>query len=48
MQDKVKLTISNTATGKGYYIQLMSEDQMSLNVVIVTKELEFRDRREKT
>lgn len=45
MLDLVRVTITKTADGKREYIQLMSADQVSVNVVVVATKLEVQDSR---
>lgn len=47
MIDRLNVTITKTADGKADYIQLMSKDMISVNVVIVAEEISFEDWREK-
>ncbi len=37
---KLKVTITKTATGQGEYIQVMSDDKVSVNFVSVAEEIE--------
>ena len=45
--DKVTIQVSRTADGKGQYLQVMSGDMVSVNVVIVANEFVIRDDRTK-
>jgi hypothetical protein len=47
-EDEMKLTITVTPTadGKQEYVQIMSEDMFSINVVLIADEIEVRDSRE--
>jgi len=42
---KIRVQISKTADGKGDYMQAMSEDGMTINVVLVAGEIVLRDDR---
>ena len=44
---KLKVTITPTATGEGEYIQIMSDDMVTVNVVLVADEIEVSDHRPK-
>lgn len=44
--DKLTITISKTATGTSDYVQILSGDSFSLNVVLIADEIEVRDERE--
>lgn len=37
---KLKVTISSTADGQHSYMQIMSEDSLSVNVVLIADEIE--------
>jgi len=39
------VTITKTADGKSDYIQIMSADTISVNVVLVSKKITVQDRR---
>lgn len=45
---KVKVTVTKTADGKGDYVQIMSDDMLSLNVVVVAQEIVLKDERKRT
>ena len=45
MIDKLNITITKTADGLCDYVQLMSDDTMSINVVVVALKIEVRDTR---
>ena len=45
--DKLKVTVTKTSDGKREYIQIMSADQVSVNVVFVAEDIEVEDHREK-
>ena len=47
LRDKVTIQVSRSADGTGQYLQVMSGDMVSLNVVIVAKEFVIRDDRKK-
>ena len=42
---KLKFTVSKTADGSADYIQIMSEDMFSLNIVLIGSEIVIRDER---
>lgn len=42
---KLTLQLAPTATGQGTYLQIMSDDMVSLNIVLVVDEVEIRDDR---
>ena len=42
---KLRVTISKAATGAAEYIQIMSDDQVSVNVVLVAEKIEVTDMR---
>jgi len=42
---KIRVQISKTADGTGDYMQAMSEDGLSINVVLVAGEIVLRDDR---
>lgn len=44
---KLKVTVTKTSVGDADYIQIMSEDQVSVNVVFVAEEIEIYDARGK-
>lgn len=46
MLDLIRVTITKTSDRLGEYIQVMSHDQTSVNVVIVAKKIEIQDMRE--
>ncbi len=46
--NKLKIQITKTATGDGEYVQIMSDDMTSVNVVLIANEIEIRDDRELT
>ncbi len=43
---KLDVTITKTSTGKSDYIQIMSNDQVSVNIVLVAEEINVTDYRE--
>lgn len=43
----VKVTLSRTANGAEEYLQILSDDQFRLNIVLVAEEFEVRDERPK-
>ncbi len=43
--DKLLITISPTADGTGVYVQLLSADAITLNVVVVCNEVDVEDSR---
>lgn len=44
-QKKLKITITKTADGQFDYLQILSVDQFSLNIVLIAEELEVGDAR---
>lgn len=42
---KLNVTITKTATGSGEYIQVMSDDMLSVNVVLVAESIKLQDLR---
>lgn len=42
---KLKIQISKTADGERDYIQVMSDDLVSVNVVLIADEVEIKDDR---
>jgi len=40
---KLTVTITKTSFGDSDYIQIMSEDQISVNIVLVAEEIEVHD-----
>lgn len=45
MIPKLTVEISKTADGKNDYLQVMSADMVSINVVLIAKEIEVNDAR---
>ena len=43
MMPELNITLSRTADGSGTYVQIMSEDMLSVNVVLVAKEVVLDD-----
>jgi hypothetical protein len=43
---KLQVTVTKTADGKQDYIQVISEDMVSVNIVLVTDEIVVKDHRE--
>lgn len=43
---KLNVTISKTSDGKDDYMQIMSEDMITTNIVLVAKKIEVEDARE--
>lgn len=43
---KLNVTVTPTATGQGEYIQIMSDDTVTVNVVLVADKIEISDHRE--
>jgi len=43
---KLDITITKTSDGLANYIQIMSDDQISVNIVLVAEEIEVEDHRE--
>lgn len=44
---KLKITVTKTSRGDQDYVQIMSDDLLSVNIVLVADEIEVEDRREK-
>ena len=44
--DKLTVTITKTAGGGNDYVQVMSGDQFSINVVLIAKKIVVEDRRD--
>ena len=42
----LKLTLSKTQDGRHDYLQIVSEDQFALNLVLIADQIEMDDRRE--
>ena len=42
---KLNVTITKTSTGMADYIQIMSDDQVSVNIVLVAEKIEVKDHR---
>lgn len=42
---KLNILISKTANGKSDYLQIMSEDQFSVNIVLISEEIKVEDKR---
>lgn len=40
------ITVSTTADGKHDYLQIVSEDQFSLNIVLIAQQITIRDARD--
>ncbi len=45
---KLKVQVSKTSDGKGEYLQLLSEDQLTINIVLVAQKVEIHDDRTRT
>ena len=43
---KLNVTITKTSTGTADYIQIMSEDQVTINIVLVSEEIKVADHRQ--
>ena len=43
---KLNVTITKTSIGTNDYIQIMSEDQLSINIVLIAEEIKVKDHRE--
>lgn len=46
MTDKLRVTITKTSDGLADYIQIMSADTMSVNVVLIAGKIEVQDNRD--
>lgn len=44
---RLKITISKTSDGRQDYLQVMSDDMISVNVVLVAEKIEVSDARPK-
>ena len=42
---KLSILISKTANGKAEYLQIMSEDQVSINIVLIADSVKIEDKR---
>jgi len=48
MENKIlKITISKTSLGNMDYMQIMSEDMVSINIVLIAEKIEIHDVRNK-
>ncbi len=45
--DQLTITVSKTADGSDDYVQIMSGDQFTINVVLIAAEVEVNDSRPK-
>ena len=45
---KIKIQVSKTSDGKGDYLQVMSDDMLSVNLVLVAQEILITDDRERS
>ena len=45
---KLNITITKTADGAREYIQILSEEQISINVVFVARSIDLKDHRDET
>lgn len=45
--EKLTITITKTADGTREYVQVMSSDQFTVNVVLIADEIEVQDVRQK-
>lgn len=45
---KLEVTISKASNGKHDYMQIMSDDQFSVNIVLVVDEVKVNDHRQAT
>ena len=43
--DKLRISISKTADGESDYLQIISSDQFSLNIVVIADSMEIKDTR---
>ncbi len=46
MTEKLTITITKTADGLQEYVQIMSADMVSINVVLIADEIEVKDTRD--
>lgn len=46
--DKLTVTITKTADGKRDYVQIMSEDMLSINTVFIADYIKLQDHRDET
>jgi len=46
MTDKLRVTITKTSNGLADYIQIMSVDTVSVNVVLIAGKIEVQDNRD--
>ncbi len=47
MEAKLNVTITKTSTGTADYIQIMSDDQIAVNIVLIAKKIDVKDHRSK-
>jgi len=45
--DKLKIAVTKTANGKHEYVQIMSHDNFTVNVVLLAEQIEVLDTRPK-
>lgn len=45
-EPKLTITVTKTSTGDQEYVQIMSSDMFSINVVLIADEIEVRDERD--
>lgn len=45
MNEELTITISKTANGKSDYVQIMSKDQFSINIVLIAGKITVEDTR---
>ena len=46
MTDKLTVQITKTTDGKSEYLQVMSGDMMTINIVLIADKIEVRDDRD--
>ena len=42
---KLNVTVTKTANGQQDYVQIMSEDMFSINIVLISEEITVEDKR---
>lgn len=47
IQPKLTITVTKTSDGMAEYVQVMSDDQFAVNVVLIADKIEIRDSRPK-
>lgn len=45
MQEELTITVTKTADGQNNYVQILSKDQFTLNIVLIAQEIKVEDHR---